>query len=50
VAACPAGAIAGAHFADDQVEAEIAGLLWDAHGDGQPAETGLEPVLAPAAP
>jgi len=37
VAACPAGAITGAHFSNDQVGAEIEGLLWDAHGDGQPA-------------
>ncbi len=47
VAACPAGAIAGAHFENEQVEAEIAGLLWDAQGNGQAeevaAELGLEP-------
>jgi heterodisulfide reductase subunit A len=29
VAACPAGAITGAHFANDQIDAEIEGLLWD---------------------
>jgi len=49
VAACPAGAIAGAHFANDQVEAEIEGLLWDARGDGQPVEI-EEPTLEPTAP
>ncbi len=30
VAACPAGVIDGAHFADEQIGAEIDGLLWDA--------------------
>ncbi len=30
VAACPAKAISGAHFRDDQIFAEIAGLLFDA--------------------
>ncbi|MBP7748025.1 MAG: CoB--CoM heterodisulfide reductase iron-sulfur subunit A family protein [Phycisphaerae bacterium] len=50
VAACPAGAIAGAHFSNDQVEAEIAGLLWDVHGEGEPAEIDEEPSLEPTAP
>jgi len=50
VAACPAGAIAGAHFSNDQVEAEIAGLLWDVHGEGEPAEIEEEPSLEPTAP
>ncbi len=35
VAACPAGAVTGAHFTDDQILAEIEGLLWDAHSDGR---------------
>jgi heterodisulfide reductase subunit A len=30
VAACPAGAITGAHFNDVQIEAEIDGVLHDA--------------------
>jgi heterodisulfide reductase subunit A len=30
VAACPAKAITGAHFADDQMLAELEGILWDA--------------------
>jgi heterodisulfide reductase subunit A len=50
VAACPAGAIAGAHFANDQVEAELEGLLWDVHANGQAAELAAEPGLEPAAP
>jgi heterodisulfide reductase subunit A len=37
VAACPAGAMQGAHFANDQIEAEIEGLLWDADGPGEQA-------------
>jgi len=50
VAACPAGAITGAHFDRDQVEAEVSGLLWDAHGDGRPATGAREPALEPALP
>jgi heterodisulfide reductase subunit A len=34
VAACPAGVITGAHFNNEQIFAEIDGILWDA----QPAE------------
>ncbi len=49
VAACPAGAIAGAHFSNDQVEAEIEGLLWDAHGNGEPAGLEAQPALEPTA-
>ena len=30
VAACPAQAISGAHFDNDQIMAEIEGILWDA--------------------
>ena len=35
VAACPAGAITGAHFNNDQIFAEIEGVLWDAHAGRQ---------------
>ncbi len=51
VAACPANAITGAHFNNEQVFAEIEGVLWDAmsggngHGQGEPAP---EPEAAPA--
>ncbi|MBN2474428.1 MAG: CoB--CoM heterodisulfide reductase iron-sulfur subunit A family protein [Pirellulales bacterium] len=39
VAACPANAISGAHFTDEQVFAEIEGVLWDAGQDeGQAPE------------
>jgi heterodisulfide reductase subunit A len=51
VAACPAGAITGAHFTDDQIFAEIEGTLWDvvspvAHGS-RPTESvgGVKPSL-----
>jgi ferredoxin len=37
VAACPAGAITGAHFSNEQIMAEIRGALWDAHRDGETA-------------
>ena len=30
MAACPAQAISGAHFSNDQIFAEIEGVLWDA--------------------
>ena len=33
VAACPAGRITGAHFTDEQIFAEIDGILWDALPD-----------------
>ena len=47
VAACPSAAIAGAHFANNQVEAEIEGLLWDVTGgDGRRA---AQPEPEPAA-
>lgn len=36
VAACPCDAISGAHFKNDQIYAEIEGILWDA----QPAAAG----------
>ncbi len=41
VACCPAGVITGAHFNNDQIFAEIEGILWDAdasaHGNGPTA-------------
>jgi len=38
VAACPANAITGAHFSNEQIAAELEGILWDAKPDGQPAQ------------
>ena len=35
VAACPAGAITGAHFNNEQIFAEIEGILWDADCNGR---------------
>jgi heterodisulfide reductase subunit A len=37
VAACPAGVIAGAHFNNAQIFAEIDGILWDAQPNGNGA-------------
>jgi len=37
VAACPSAAITGAHFTNDQVMAEIKGILWDAVLELEPA-------------
>jgi len=37
VAACPANAITGAHFSNEQIAAELEGILWDAQPDGRPA-------------
>jgi heterodisulfide reductase subunit A len=39
VAACPAGVISGAHFTNEQIFAEIDGILWDAkpQADATPA-------------
>jgi heterodisulfide reductase subunit A len=34
VAACPAGVITGAHFNNEQIFAEIEGILWDAQPSG----------------
>jgi heterodisulfide reductase subunit A len=36
VAACPAGAITGAHFNNQQILAEIRGALWDAAPEPEP--------------
>ena len=46
VAACPAGVIAGAHFNNEQIFAEIEGALWDANGNG--AATEQEPAAVAA--
>lgn len=47
VAACPAKAISGAHFKDDQIFAEIEGILFDAvPATDEPALAIEEPVLA----
>jgi heterodisulfide reductase subunit A len=45
VAACPAGVITGAHFNNEQIFAEIEGILWDA----QPANGAGRPAAAEAA-
>jgi heterodisulfide reductase subunit A len=37
VAACPASAITGAHFNNNQIFAEIEGLLWDVEEQAEPA-------------
>ena len=39
VAACPAGVIAGAHFNNAQIFAEIDGILWDAKSNGNGTAT-----------
>jgi heterodisulfide reductase subunit A len=44
VAACPAQAITGAHFSNEQILAEIEGLLWDAKPAGPPVEAEERPV------
>lgn len=47
VAACPAQAITGAHFSNEQVFAEIEGLLFDViSGNGAKARTETEAVPA----
>ena len=33
VAACPSGVITGAHFTNDQIFAQIEGILWDKHSE-----------------
>ena len=49
VAACPAGVVSGAHFTDEQIYAEISGVLWDAGRDrGQPAAGRPEPAVTQA--
>jgi heterodisulfide reductase subunit A len=44
VAACPAGVITGAHFNNQQIFAEIEGVLWDAV---QPAAAAATPASSP---
>ena len=39
VSACPAGVITGAHFNNQQIFAEIEGILWDAVKQATPAAT-----------
>lgn len=47
VAACPAKVITGAHFNNDQIFAEIEGVLWDARGGkGGGGETAAQPAAA----
>ena len=49
VAACPSGIISGAHFTNDQLFAQIEGILWDVRpngGNGRKAKR--EPELVPA--
>ncbi len=46
VAACPAGVITGAHFNNEQIFAEIEGILWDANGHGDGATTEQEAAMA----
>jgi len=45
VSACPAGAITGSHFTNQQIMAQIEGVLWDL-GNGHGARAELEQVLA----
>ncbi len=46
VAACPSAAITGAHFTNEQLMAEIEGILWDAFQNGREIEP--EQELMPA--
>jgi heterodisulfide reductase subunit A len=48
VAACPAEAITGAHFKNDQIFAEIEGVLWDAGGAGNGKPAAQQTEAAPA--
>jgi heterodisulfide reductase subunit A len=41
VAACPSAAITGAHFNNEQIMAEIEGILWD-------VRTAIEPEMSTA--
>jgi len=49
VAACPAGVITGAHFSNDQVFAEIEGVLWDAIAARRNGTAAQAPAGAPEA-
>ena len=46
VAGCPAQAIAGAHFNNEQIFAEIEGMLWDAQS-GSPGNGAAQPAAEP---
>jgi heterodisulfide reductase subunit A len=48
VAACPAQAISGAHFSNEQIFAEIEGLLYDVVGGNGTAAHVKKPVAVPA--
>ncbi|HEY54516.1 MAG TPA: CoB--CoM heterodisulfide reductase iron-sulfur subunit A family protein [Caldilineae bacterium] len=49
VAACPSGIITGAHFTNEQLMAQIEGLLWDVRPNGGNGKTKApEPEMAPA--
>ncbi len=49
VAACPSGIITGAHFTNEQLMAQIEGLLWDVRPNGGNGRTKMpEPEMAPA--
>jgi heterodisulfide reductase subunit A len=48
VAACPAQAISGAHFSNEQIFAEIEGLLYDVVGGNGSAPQVEEPEAVPA--
>ncbi|MCS7261627.1 MAG: 4Fe-4S dicluster domain-containing protein, partial [Anaerolineae bacterium] len=42
VAACPSAAITGAHFTDEQLMAQIEGMLWDLQPQMAMTATGAE--------
>ena len=44
VAACPSGIITGAHFNNDQLLAQIEGILWDVQPNGKEREPELVPA------
>ncbi|MCP4426437.1 MAG: CoB--CoM heterodisulfide reductase iron-sulfur subunit A family protein [Chloroflexi bacterium] len=44
VAACPSSSITGAHFNNDQLMAQIEGILWDVQSNGKEREPELVPA------
>jgi heterodisulfide reductase subunit A len=48
VAACPAQAITGAHYSNEQIFAEIEGLLYDVVGSNGAKAPSIEPEVVPA--
>lgn len=52
VASCPAGVITGAHFKNEQIAAEIDGILWDAVSgrDGELSPVRVTPAAAAVTP